>query len=376
MPILLTDDDVHDLLTMGEAIDVVELALQEFQLGKAENAPRTHFYASSGAGTFFMRNFHGALPALGVAGLRVTTDLLGGSSQRPDQRPFGAFLLFDVKSAALLAVIHDHELQRIRVGAESGVALRHLARADAGTAAVLGAGFQAETQLAAACAVRPIQSASVYSPTAQRRSAFAARVSQRLSIEVRAVESAQEAVAGKAIVLAATNASSPVLDGSWLSPGAHVTSIVNSDRRFPRRELDDATFARASLVAIGYVEQTQRDRAADVFEAIESGKLGLAKGFASWVKYLWAAEQEELRARRSRCSRTTAWPWSSWHWPPKYTISPNREAAARRFRSAIFRSAAGSVDREAPKLRVMVEGQAAPRKLGRFSTTIAPASML
>jgi ornithine cyclodeaminase/alanine dehydrogenase-like protein (mu-crystallin family) len=274
MPILLTDDDVRDLLTMGEAVEVVELALREFQLGKAENAPRNHFYASSGAGTFFMRNFHGAVPALGVAGLRVTTDLLGGgASPRPDQRPFGAFLLFALKSAALLAVIHDHELQRIRVGAESGVALRHLARADAGNAAVLGAGFQAETQLAAACAVRPIQSVSVYSPTAQRRSAFAARMSDRLSIEVTAAGSAQEAVTGKAIVLAATNASSPVLDGSWLSPGAHVTSIVNSDRRFPRRELDDATFARASLVAIGYLEQTERDRAADIFEAIESGSL-------------------------------------------------------------------------------------------------------
>jgi ornithine cyclodeaminase/alanine dehydrogenase-like protein (mu-crystallin family) len=137
----------------------------------------------------------------------------------------------------------------------------------------LGAGFQAETQLTAACAVRPIRSVAVYSPTTQRRSAFAAHMSERLSIEVNAVGSAREAVAGKAIVLAATNASSPVLDGSWLTPGAHVTSIVNSDRRFPRRELDDATFARASLVAIGYVEQTERDHAADIFEAVESGSL-------------------------------------------------------------------------------------------------------
>jgi ornithine cyclodeaminase/alanine dehydrogenase-like protein (mu-crystallin family) len=273
MSILLTDDDVRDLLTMGEAIDVVEFALREFQLGKAENAPRSHFYASNDAGTFFMRNFQGAAPALAVAGLRVTTDLLGGASHRPDQRPFGTFLLFDLNTAALLAVIHDHELQRIRVGAETGVALRHLARADATSVAVLGAGFQAETQLAAACAVRPIQSASVYSPTAQRRSAFAARMSQRLSIDVTAVGSAREAVAGKAIVLAATNASSPVLDGSWLSPGAHVTSIVNSDRRFPRRELDDATFARASLVAIGYLEQTKRDHATDIFEAVEGRSL-------------------------------------------------------------------------------------------------------
>lgn len=273
MPLLLTDNDVRELLTISDAIDVVEIALKEFQLGKAENWPRNHFYAHSGAGTFFMRNFHGAVAALGFAGLRITTDMLDVAAHRPDQRPFGAFLLFDIKTAALLAVIHDHELQRIRVGAESGVAMRHLARADAATAAVLGAGFQAETQLAAACAVRRIESVAVYSPTPERRSAFAGRMSERLSIAVSAVGSAQEAVAGKEIVLASTNASSPVLDGSWLAPGVHVTSIVNSDQRFPRRELDDVTFARAALVAIGYVEQTKQDQAADIFQAIETGVL-------------------------------------------------------------------------------------------------------
>jgi ornithine cyclodeaminase len=273
MPILLTDNDVRELLTVGDAVDVAENALKEFQLGKAENLPRHHFYANSGTVTFFMRNFHGAVPALGVAGLRLTTDMLGASLHRPDLRPFGAFLLFDINTAALLAVIHDHELQRIRVGAETGVAMRHLARAEAATAGVLGAGFQAETQLAAACAVRRIDSVEVYSPTLERRTAFADRMGQRLSIPVRPVASAQRAIADKMIVLAATNASTPVLDGAWLAPGAHVTSIVNSDQRFPRRELDDATFARASLVVIGYLEQTKLDHAADIFEAIEAGVL-------------------------------------------------------------------------------------------------------
>ena len=75
------------------------------------------------------------------------------------------------------------------------------------------------------------------------------------------------------IVLASTNASAPVLDGAWLTPGAHITSIVNSDQRFPRRELDNETFARASLVVIGYVEQTKQDHAADILEAIQAGVL-------------------------------------------------------------------------------------------------------
>jgi ornithine cyclodeaminase/alanine dehydrogenase-like protein (mu-crystallin family) len=273
MPILLTDDDVRALLTVGDAVDVAENTLKEFQLGKAANLPRHHFYAGSGTATFFMRNFQGAVPALGVAGLRLTTDRLGAKLHRPDLRPFGTFLLFDIYTAALLAVIHDHELQRIRVGAETGVAMRHLARADAATVGVLGAGFQAETQLTAACAVRRIDSVEVYSPKLERRTAFADRMGQRLSIPVKPVASAERAIADKMIVLAATNASAPVLDGAWLTPGAHITSIVNSDQRFPRRELDDATFARASLVAIGYVEQTRLDHAADIFGAVQAGVL-------------------------------------------------------------------------------------------------------
>jgi ornithine cyclodeaminase/alanine dehydrogenase-like protein (mu-crystallin family) len=220
-----------------------------------------------------MRNFQGALPKLGVAGVRLTTDMVGGKAHRPDLRPFGALLLFDINSATLLAVIHDHELQRIRVGAETGVAMRHLARTDAGTVGILGAGFQAETQLAAACAVRPIKSVEVYSPTVERRTTFAERMEKLFSLPVKPVALAQQAVAEKDIVLAATNASSPVLDGAWLKPGAHVTSIVNSDQRFPRRELDNATFQRAKLVAIGYLEQTRQDHAADIFEAIEAGAL-------------------------------------------------------------------------------------------------------
>ncbi len=277
MPLLLTDADVRELLSMADAVDCAEMALKEFQAGKAENLPRHHFYAQGDGGTFFLRNFHGAIPQLGVAGIRLTTDLLGSKNHRPDQRLFGVFLLFDLGTAELLAVIHDHELQRIRVGAETGVAIRHLARAEASAVGILGSGFQAETQLAAACAERTIRAVEVYSPNPERRDRFARRMEQRFGIPVSAVVSAQQAVTGKHIVLAATNSSSPVLDGAWIAGGAHVTSIVNSDQRFPRRELDNATFARSRLVAIGYLEQTRQDRAADIFEAVEAGALDWAR---------------------------------------------------------------------------------------------------
>jgi ornithine cyclodeaminase/alanine dehydrogenase-like protein (mu-crystallin family) len=277
MPLLLTDDDVRELLSIADAVDCAETALKDFQAGHAENLPRHHFYAQGNSGTFFLRNFHGAIPKKSVAGIRLTTDLLGSKTHRPDQRPFGAFFLFDLDTAALLAVVHDHELQRIRVGAETGVAIRHLARTEASLVGILGAGFQAETQLAVACAVRTVRAVEVFSPNAERRAQFARRMEQSIGVPVTAVPSAREAVAGKDIVLAATNSSSPVLDGTWIAGGALVTSIVNSDRRFPRRELDNATFARAHLVAIGYLEQTRQDHAADIFDAIDAGALDWAR---------------------------------------------------------------------------------------------------
>ena len=277
MALLITDEDVPQLLSMRNAIDVAESAIREFQDGHAENLPRHHFYAQGQAGTFFMRDFQGALPSLNVAGIRITTDMLGPKQPRSEARPFGAFLLFDLSTASLLAVIHDHELQRLRVGAETGVAARHLARKDAKTVGLLGSGFQAETQLLAVCSEREVERVEVYSPNPGHRSSFAQKMEKKLGISVMAVESAERAVKDKQLILASTNSTEPILNGSWISEGAHITSIVNSDQRFRRRELDDETFARADIVVVGYLEQTQRDHAADIFEAIEAGALDWAR---------------------------------------------------------------------------------------------------
>ena len=258
---------------MGDAIDAAELALRELHYGKATNRSREQFYADNRDALFMMRHFQGAIPELGVMGLRITTDVIGPSAHKPELRSFGSFMLFDLNTAGLLAIFHDHQLQRMRVGAETGLAARYLSRRNAKSVGLLGSGYQAETQLAAICAVRAIERVRIYSPTESNRASFAASQSRKLAINVTAVDSAQQAVEGAELVLASTNASSPVLDGNWLNEGCHVTSIVNSDQRIPRRELDDRTFARAAIVALGSLEQSKQDQAADIFQAIEAGAL-------------------------------------------------------------------------------------------------------
>src|SRR5436309_13385424 len=140
MALLITDDDLPQLLSMRNAIDVAESAIREFQDGHAENLPRHHFYAQGQAGTFFMRDFQGALPKLNVAGIRITTDMLDPKQPRPVARPFGAFLFFNLSTACLHAVRHEPELERLRVGAATRVAAPQIARMDAETVCVLGTG--------------------------------------------------------------------------------------------------------------------------------------------------------------------------------------------------------------------------------------------
>src|SRR2546426_10080523 len=116
MALLITDEDVPQLLSMRDAIDVAESAMREFHVGHAENLPRHHFYAQGQAGTFFMRDFQGALPRLNVAGISNPPGILWAKQPPPQGKAFGAFFFFFFSTAALPPLVHVPELQQLRGG--------------------------------------------------------------------------------------------------------------------------------------------------------------------------------------------------------------------------------------------------------------------
>jgi len=150
-------------------------------------------------------------------------------------------LLFDIATLVPLAIMQDGELQRARVGCTSAVAARHLSRADARSAAIIGSGWQAETQLVALARVRALERVVVYSTDPARVRRFCDAMSSRVPIAVAPARSAREAVDGADIVVLVTNSHDPVIDGRWLVPGQHVNSVQS-------HELDDATIARADVI--------------------------------------------------------------------------------------------------------------------------------
>jgi alanine dehydrogenase len=131
----------------------------------------------------------------------------------------------DAHTGRVRALAVGEEIGSRRTGAIGGVAVDVLARPEASTLGIVGAGTQAWTQVWAIAAVRPLRSVVVHCRTASRRETFAARVRAELGVAAVAVDSAAAAVRERDIVVLATTSPTPVISAGDLAPGTHVNTV-------------------------------------------------------------------------------------------------------------------------------------------------------
>ena len=116
--------------------------------------------------------------------------------------------------------------------------------------------------------MRSLAGVAVYSRSAAKRERFAARMSAKLDLEVRAASSAEEALDGADIVTTVTNSREPVFRGDALAPGTHVNAAGSNHAK--RRELDAAAVSRCDIVAVDSIEQARME-AGDLIQADAEG---------------------------------------------------------------------------------------------------------
>lgn len=279
MVLVLKNDQMENLLPMTEEIDAIESAFRELGQGKAMNAPRARLRTpwKEEGGQYYFNNIMGLVPGMKSMALRIDSSFskevqVAGSKRRVYPGDFiGLVLLFDMDTCEILALMDDHFISTMRVGATSAVASKYLARTDAITMALLGSGEQAKTQLTAHAVVRKLSKVKVYSPTKENRERFAKEMSEETGIDVMPVNSAEEAIRESDIVTAATNTVDPVIHGKWVEPGMHLNSIVGGDGFLPRKELDDEAVLKASLIVVGYKPQIILDQQAEFHDRLERG---------------------------------------------------------------------------------------------------------
>lgn len=255
MTLILSENDVEQLLTMDGCLEVLEPTFEDYGRGRAVSRPRTHTYTPLGEKTFYnFKSMDGAVPRYGVHALRLSSEVVRETETdgiaREEKLPLapggkyvGLVLLFDLETTEPLAMIQEAGLQRMRVGATSGLAAKFLSREDSESAGMFGVGWQAGPQLEALVRVRNIKEVRVYSPTPKNRESFAREMSGRLDLPVRALDEPREVVRGADIIVCATNSLEPVFGGEWLEPGQHVNSLQAG-------ELDRTTHDRADVIGV------------------------------------------------------------------------------------------------------------------------------
>jgi len=176
----------------------------------------------------------------------------------------------DPVTGRLTAVLDGTAVTTLRTAAASAVALDALATPDAAELGLLGSGTQALAHARAVARVRDLRAVRLWSPTPDRRDRAARQLAAELGIPVKAVDSAEEAVAGLPMVVACTLSTTPVVRGAWLAPGATVVSVGSFEPT--RSEVDPEVVRKATAVVVDDPD-TAAEHAGPVVTGLRSGLL-------------------------------------------------------------------------------------------------------
>ncbi|HQZ39133.1 MAG TPA: ornithine cyclodeaminase family protein [Vicinamibacterales bacterium] len=239
---LLNEAQVRSLLPMGDLIQSMEDALARFSAGDVLQPVRSVLTVGP------TRAYFGLMPAYMPQPARLGAKLVtvfSGNEARGLPSHLATILLLDPDTGALVAILDGRYITEARTAAVSAVSARHLARAQAGTLAIIGTGVQARSHLEALAEVRRLTDVRVWSPRAASRERFVAEMAPHARAPLGAASSAEDAIRGADLIVLATSAATPVFDNDWVSSGAHVISVGAC--RPDQREMDPALLARARL---------------------------------------------------------------------------------------------------------------------------------
>lgn len=314
MALLINRKDVEQLLTMKDAVEAVEEGFRAMGEEPLLNHPRRRLHWRPGDARK-LNIFAGSLPEVGYIGVLARFDY----PNRPDSRrgsqishppsaydqPFEmdshgrrvVYNLYDEKG--LVAILYGGSSGRgtpikdrawtgdpivMRTAATSAVGTKLLARADSKVMGFFGTGYYAPSHFAAMTLVCPaIKQARVYSPNEEHRRVFAREIQKVVDIEIAAVSSPAEAIEGADLIVCCTNSVTPVLEGSAVEDGCHVTGIVGQNNYLPKgewwgaREVDDELLQRCRTIFVSSIEQAEQDQQATTWDAVR-------RGILSWDK--------------------------------------------------------------------------------------------
>jgi alanine dehydrogenase len=243
---ILSQNDVKRSVTMPQAIEVINQAFISLAQHKAILPPRTQVPVKEYEGiTLFMPAY---LPETESLGAKIVS-VFPQNAKKNIPTIHAMVIICEAKTGQPSAILDGIYLTAIRTGAVSGVATDLLARKEAKTAAIFGAGVQGRTQLEAICCVRDIQKVFVYDIKFQSARSFAEEMEKHgdpIPSDIVAAESPEEAVAEADVICVATTSFIPVFEDEHLKPGVHINGVGSYTPKM--QEIPERTILRAKIV--------------------------------------------------------------------------------------------------------------------------------
>lgn len=241
--LMLSTEDVRQALDMEETIAVMKEAFRQLSQGEAVMPLRTVVEVPRHNGlTLFMPAYLPASDEMAVKFVSVFND----NPRKGLPLIHALVVVMDAKTGMPRAIMDGGYLTAFRTGAASGAATDFLAREDAESVAIIGAGVQGRTQLQAVCAVRPIQEAWIYDLVPEQAKEFISKMKQKLSIQIRVAEYPGQAVEQADIICTATTSSIPVFEDRDIKPGSHINAVGAYTPQM--REIPSETVVRSKVV--------------------------------------------------------------------------------------------------------------------------------
>lgn len=269
-PVFVSGEVARQVFNWSEAVECLRTA---YRLPDNEGATPARTVAT--VGKAWLR----VLPAFPPGGRYFGAKLMGAGVQGVAGGIEYVIVLFDRETSRIAAFVDANTITAYRTAATTALAMDALAPRVPARLAVLGSGLEAQNHARALAAVRALTEVLVYSPSPERRAAFAQALTRDLGVPARAAASPEEAVSNADIVLAAARSQGekPILHGAWLKPAVTLASIGSTIPQ--QREIDVSVIARSDLIICDTPHEVLNDTG-DMMAAADAGIEFRSKAFS------------------------------------------------------------------------------------------------
>lgn len=272
--LLLTGAEVARLLPMADCISAVERGFLALAEGRAPPPGVLGTHVDGGG-------FHIKAAALdGFYAAKINGNFPGNLARSGLPTIQGVVVLADARDGRPLAIMDSIELTARRTGAATALAARHLARADARVAAIIGCGRQAMSQIEALMAVRSLARVQAFDRDIERAQRFAT-AARSLGLEVVVAGGIRQAIAGADMCVTCTPSDRAILTAADVPPGLFIAAVGADNPE--KQELAPDLMASARVV-VDLLDQCAA--IGDLHHAIAAGAMTPSQVYAELAELI------------------------------------------------------------------------------------------